>query len=92
MQKEFDRKRMIVVGVSLDSVQPKEVGAFAEKMGINYPILMGDEKMEQDYGADIGLPLTYFIDGAGKIVAINPALLNQEAAKTEINHLLQAKP
>jgi glutathione peroxidase-family protein len=37
-------------------------------MGINYPILVGSEKVEDLYGGIGGLPTTFFIDRNGKVV------------------------
>jgi len=36
---------------------------------LNYPVAMGDEKLGQIYGGVLGLPLTFLIDGQGKVQA-----------------------
>ena len=35
---------------------------------VNYPVLMGDASLGETYGGVLGLPLTYLIDPAGRIV------------------------
>ena len=42
--------------------------AFAEKHGINYPIVLHDGKIVDAYGGIEGLPTTFIIDRNGHIV------------------------
>ena len=39
------------------------------ELGLNYPVLMGDEKLGELYGGILGLPVTYLIDSHGTIQA-----------------------
>jgi hypothetical protein len=48
---------------------PKLVRSLYEKLRLNYPVAMGDENLGQLYGGVLGLPVTYLIDGSGKIQA-----------------------
>jgi hypothetical protein len=41
----------------------------ASKLRLNYPVVMGDDKLGQLYGGVLGLPLTYLIDRKGKVRA-----------------------
>jgi len=53
---------VVVLGVSLDQNGPKAVVPFAEKMGINYPIVYGNGQVTQAYGGVRGIPTTFVID------------------------------
>ncbi len=88
LQREFGRRSAVVVGVSVDSVSTKEVQSFATKIGINYPVIMGTDELSEQYGADNGIPITYIIDSAGVIIAVNPGLLDRQATELIINQLL----
>lgn len=58
-----------VVGVALDD--PELVAAYAESMGVNYPMLWGDQDavdLAYDFGFDvIGLPITVIVDRQGTV-------------------------
>ncbi len=53
---------VVILGVSLDQSGPSVVVPFAEKMGINYPIVYGNGNVVQAYGGVPGIPTTFVID------------------------------
>lgn len=53
---------LMVLGISLDYDGPAVVPSFANRFGINYPILYGDSKIAGDYGGVSGIPTTFIID------------------------------
>lgn len=67
LQKEYDERGVVVIGVSLDQGGTAAVRSFAERMGINYPIMIGDEHIQATYGIQ-AIPTTFVIDRAGNIV------------------------
>ena len=60
-------KGLAIVGVSVDQASTKVVKPFAEKKGINYPVLVADEKIQASFGGITGLPTTFIIDRNGNI-------------------------
>src|SRR5262245_43374084 len=56
-----------IVGVSMDTDGTDGVKDFAREYKIQYPLVMGDEKMAESFGGIIGLPTTIIIDRNGKI-------------------------
>ena len=68
MQKQYGAQGLQIVGVTKDGDSEKLASEFSKKMGINYPILVGTEKVEDLYGGIGGLPTTFFIDRSGKVV------------------------
>jgi hypothetical protein len=52
----------------MDDTSDKEIADFAHKMGVNYVVLKGTEKVGDLYGGVDRLPLTYFVDRSGKVV------------------------
>jgi len=68
LQKKYGPQGLQIVGVAMDDTDDKEIDAFAHKMGVNYVVLKGTEKVGDLYGGVDRLPLTYFLDRSGKVV------------------------
>ena len=88
LQNELKDKGVTIVGVSLDSTGPADVAQFAKTNGMNYPIVMGDEKTATAYGADQGIPTTVVIDGKGNIVATHLGLTDKDTFESDIKKAL----
>jgi peroxiredoxin len=58
---------LVIVGVSLDQAGPGVVKAFADKMKMNYPVAMGDDRIVAAFGGVEALPTTFLIDRDGRI-------------------------
>jgi len=56
-----------MLGISLDQGGLNDVIPFMKQYGINYPVLMGDEKVVSDYGGIRGIPTTFVIDKNGNV-------------------------
>jgi thiol-disulfide isomerase/thioredoxin len=75
LQNQYGPQGLQTIGVALDEDATRvELGEFADKMRVNYPLLIGNEKMAETYGGLPALPETFFIgrDGTmvGKIVGL----------------------
>jgi len=68
LQEELGEERFQVVGISLDRAPAATVQAFAEKMGITYPIAMGDAAVQRAYGGIHSIPTAFIVDQDGHIV------------------------
>src|SRR6266571_4540201 len=68
LQKKYGPQGLQIVGVAMDDTSNKEIADFAHKMGVNYVVLKGTEKVGDLYGGVDRLPLTYFVDRSGKVV------------------------
>ena len=68
LQKQYADKGLVVIGVSMDQGGPARVASFTKKMGITYPIVMGDGKIDKAYGGIQVLPTTFIIDRKGNVV------------------------
>jgi len=65
--KKYGKDGLVIVGVSMDEGGPAVVKAFAEKFGVNYPMVMGDDKALAAFGGIEALPTTFLIDRTGQI-------------------------
>lgn len=68
LQKKYGPQGLQIVGVAMDDTSDKEIADFAHKMGVNYVVLKGTEKVGDLYGGIDRLPLTYFVDRSGRVV------------------------
>jgi cytochrome c biogenesis protein CcmG, thiol:disulfide interchange protein DsbE len=94
LQKEYGPEGLQIVGVSMDDEGEKTVSDFAKKMGVNYTVLTGTEKVAELYGGVEGLPTSFFIDRSGKIVAREAGLISLSVIVDHIRKSLgqSAKP
>ncbi|HJX82899.1 MAG TPA: cytochrome c biogenesis protein CcdA, partial [Candidatus Angelobacter sp.] len=69
LQKQYGPQGFQVVGVDMDpEVGDQTISSFAQRMGVNYPILLGTANTQELYGGDRGLPVNFFIDRSGTVV------------------------
>ena len=68
LQKKYGPQGLQIVGVAMDDADDKEISTFARKMGVNYMVLRGTEKVGDLYGGIDRLPMTYYLDRSGKVV------------------------
>jgi thiol-disulfide isomerase/thioredoxin len=68
LQKKYGPQGLQIVGVAMDDADDKEISTFAHKMGVNYIVLRGTEKVGDLYGGVDRLPITYYLDRSGKVV------------------------
>jgi peroxiredoxin len=87
LQKQYGPQGFQVVGVAMDDASAGDIVAFAKKMGVNYPILVGQESVGQSYGGIPVLPTTFFIDRNGKVIAREFGL---QSRSVFVDHIKQA--
>jgi peroxiredoxin len=68
LQKQYGPDGLAIVGVAMDDASEQDISKFAQDMGINYPVLLGTDKVGAAYGGVEGLPTTFYIGRDGKIV------------------------
>ena len=68
LYKEYKGQGLEVVGVSLDRGGVKVVKSFVEKNEMTYPVVIGNQKVAEDYGGIRGIPTTFVINRQGYIV------------------------
>lgn len=90
MQKDFADKGLQVVGIAIDNLP--DVKAYATSIGINYPVLLGDQDaivLSQRLGNRMDvLPFTAVIDRQGRISYIKLGEMTRELAERAILPLL----
>ena len=66
-----------VLGIAVDGRGIEVVAPFATEHGIQYPVLLGDESLAQEYGA-FGFPSLYVIASDGSIAAKHVGVITEE--------------
>jgi peroxiredoxin len=89
-QSHYGGRGLQVLGVSMDDdARPAE--AAYRRYRLAYPVAMGDATLGELYGGVLGLPLTYIIDPAGRIVARYQGEADLAGMERQIVALLAAR-
>jgi peroxiredoxin len=67
-QRQYAAQGFQVLARSMDD-DAAPVRARVRRLRLDFPVLMGDEKLGSQYGGVLGLPLTFVIDRKGVVVA-----------------------
>lgn len=67
-QRDYGAQGLQVVGVSMDD-DVASVKQLLAQRPVQYPIVMGDAKLGEQFGGVLGLPLSFLIDARGRIVS-----------------------
>jgi thioredoxin-related protein len=55
-----------------------------KQFGVNYPVVMGDPKIVQDFGGIAAIPTTFVIDRSGKVLARHVGYVPKETFEKQI--------
>ena len=88
LQKKYGDQGFVVLGVAQDDATDQEVLAFAQKMKLNYPILRGNNRMNDLYPSQ-GLPLSVYVDRSGKVVQRVVGLVSESVMEDNIKKSLE---
>ncbi len=91
LQKAYS-KDLVIVGISLDQERTlKDLKPFIENYGINYPVVLGNEKVVKDYGGVNAIPTSFVIDQKGFIIDSHVGLVPKSVYEDKIKMLLGKK-
>jgi cytochrome c biogenesis protein CcmG/thiol:disulfide interchange protein DsbE len=88
-QREYGGRGLQVIGISMDD-EEQPVRITYQKYRLNYPVVMGDEKIGEMYGGIFGLPVTFLIDRSGKIRFKHEGDTDIKTIESEMRGLLSA--
>jgi cytochrome c biogenesis protein CcmG/thiol:disulfide interchange protein DsbE len=90
---EFERQHkgqgFAVVGVSMDEDGWQAIKPFISEAGINYRILLGDDKIAELYGGIDSLPTSFVIDREGRIAAVHIGLVSKSRYENDLQQLFE---
>ncbi len=88
LQKQYAAQGLEIIGVSMDDSGPDKVASFARQMGINYPVLIGNDKVADLYGGVQALPTTFYIGRDGKFVSRVYGLVSHSEVESNVRAAL----
>lgn len=86
MQKQF-QGALQVVGLSVDDEPASQVKAFIGRFGVNYPIAMAGERLQDEFGGILALPTSFILDRQGRVVNKHIGLVPRDYYDAEIAYL-----
>ncbi len=87
LQKKYQDKGVVFVGVAMFDTKPA-VTAYTKKVGVNYPIVLGDDTVDTSYGAMEAFPTTMVLDRTGKVSVIHLGLFKSDDLESALAKLL----
>jgi peroxiredoxin len=92
LQKQYGRDGLVILGVAMDDAEPATIAKFAQELGVNYTVLLGNDKVSDDYGDVQYLPTTFFIGRNGAIVDKLTGLLDRKDIEDDVKKTLGSDP
>lgn len=91
LQKTYS-KDLVIIGISLDQERTlKDLKPFIENYKINYPVVLGDEKVVKNYGGVNAIPTSFIVDQKGFIIDSHVGLVPKAVYEDKIKMLLSKK-
>ena len=87
-QKTHKDRGFTVIGVSLDEDGWESVKPYIQAKGVNYPVVVGSETVDQHYGGIEALPTSFLIDREGRIANTHVGLVSKKQYEDDILDLL----
>jgi thiol-disulfide isomerase/thioredoxin len=81
------KDKLLIVGASEDDDGPQKVLQFAQRYGMNYPIVMATRELIDNYGGVPALPTSFIIDPQGRVMMKHTGLYDYEVYEREVRAL-----
>ena len=91
LQRKYGSQGLQVVGVSMDD-SSAPVRQFYQQFKMNYPVVMGTDKVGELYGGIYALPTSFVIGRDGRIYAKHVGAMSEGVFLREVRQLLAARP
>lgn len=89
LQDKFSDMGFSVIGMSMDTGKKKEVVKFIEEYSINYPVLMADREIIQEFGGVYTIPTAFLIDKKGSVVKMYTGVVSYATLVKDISSVLE---
>ena len=91
LQKRYGNDGLVVLGVAMDDTEAPKIAQFASDMGVNYPVLLGTDKVSEEYGNVEFLPTSFYIDRDGKFIGKGVGLLDRKEVEANVQKALASR-
>jgi cytochrome c biogenesis protein CcmG, thiol:disulfide interchange protein DsbE len=89
-QSKYGPGGLQIIAVSMDD-DASPVRETVGKLQLNFPVVMGDEKLGAQYGGVLGLPVSFLIDRHGVVRARLKGETDLHALERRVNSLLKSR-
>jgi peroxiredoxin len=87
-QRANEARGFKALGVAMDESGWAAVKPFVERMGVNYPMMIGNDEVASLFGGLHTIPLTLVIDRQGRIAAVHAGFCRKDEYEGDIRALL----
>lgn len=77
--------KAMVLGVNMEDIDAGRLRGFVEEQFLSFPILLATERPKQSIGSVPGLPTSFLVDPAGRVVARQVGPITAEAIESYID-------
>ena len=92
LQNKYKDKGLVVLGLDQDDgMAVKEVAAASKRVGVTYPILLGDSGVDKAYGDPDVLPMSFYVNKAGSVVEVTAGLGSKDQLEAMVKEVIGAK-
>lgn len=90
--KQANRQRGLeVLGISMDQGGWSAVKPYLDAKNIDYPVVLGNDRLAAEFGGLTTLPLTLVIDRKGRVAAIHAGLCRKDEYESDLNAVLNER-
>jgi len=86
--KKYKPQGLVVLGISTDDGGKDLVAKTAKKLGVSYPILLKNDKIEDAYGLEY-MPQSFYVDKTGKVLIATAGISDGQGGKDAIEANIQ---
>jgi thiol-disulfide isomerase/thioredoxin len=89
LYRKYKGQGLEIIGISVDEDGWESVTPYVKESGINYPIVLQDDKVVKNYGSFSGIPTTFIVDGNGTILFEQTGTMTKAQLESKIKPLLK---
>lgn len=87
-QQAYRDRGFVALGIALDDDGWNSVKPYADAKKINYPVLVGDDKVSDLFGGLKAVPTTFIVDRQGRIAATHVGLCQRSEYENDLRAVL----
>jgi thiol-disulfide isomerase/thioredoxin len=89
LRAEWKDRPFEIVGVSMDEEGFDVVRPFAEDFGVNYPVILDDGPLADEFGGVYGLPTTFIVDADGTVIHRSMGIFPMDRMRDELDEMIR---
>jgi thiol-disulfide isomerase/thioredoxin len=88
LNEKYKSKNFRVIAINVDDAEGNKARPILQRYGVNYPVLIGDDKITARFGGVKALPTSFLIDSQGILRDVLQGLYPEEEIEKRILSLL----